>query len=101
MWLLKAPQACEAVTVMPHIGLRELKIHASEVLRDVRDNRARYVVTKRGVPQALIIPYEPGEEVGPVSREAAWSDLLDTLREVGDSWTSPLTADEIIRDMRR
>jgi prevent-host-death family protein len=44
---------------MPRIGLRELKIHASEVLRDVQENRARYVITKRGDPQAIIIPCTP------------------------------------------
>jgi prevent-host-death family protein len=101
MWLLKAPHIRKVVTFMPRIGLRELKIHASEVLRDVQENRARYVITKRGVPQAIMIPYEPAEEAEPVSREKAWSDFADLLRQVGDSWTSPLTADEIIRDMRR
>ena len=86
---------------MPRIGLRELKIHASEVLRDVQENRARYIITKRGDPQAIIIPYAPVEESEPLDREAAWSEFADLLRTVGESWTSPLTADELLKEMRR
>jgi hypothetical protein len=92
MWLLKAPQIRKVVTFMPRIGLRELKIHASEVLRDVQENRARYVI---------MIPYLPSEETEAIDREAAWTRLVDALDEVRQNWTSPLTADEIIRDMRR
>ncbi len=101
MWLLKEPLVDKVVIVMPRIGLRELKIHASEVLRDVRENRARYVVTKRGEPQAIIIPYAVTEETAPVDRAEAWNRFADALAEVGKNWTSPLTAEEIIRDMRR
>jgi len=35
---------------MPRIGLRELKIHASEVVKDVQQNQARHMVTNRGEP---------------------------------------------------
>lgn len=101
MWLLKALLAHKVVAIMPRIGLRELKIHASEVLRDVQENRARYIITKRGEPQAIIVPYAPAEESEPIDRQAAWTGLVDALDEVRKNWTSPLTADEIIRDMRR
>ena len=40
------------------IGIRELKSRASEVVRAVKENRAQYVVTQRGVPAALIIPLD-------------------------------------------
>ena len=33
---------------MPEVGVRELKIRASEILRNVRERRARYVITYRG-----------------------------------------------------
>jgi len=86
---------------MPRIGLRDLKIHASEVLRDVQEHRVRYVVTKRGEPQAIIIPYSVHEESAPVDREAAWNRIADALTDVRRGWDSPLTAEEVIRDMRR
>jgi prevent-host-death family protein len=101
MWSVKAPHLSKVVIVMPRIGLRELKIHASEVLRDVRENKVRYVVTKRGEPQAIIIPYGPTDETEPMDRETAWNGLVDALDQVRKNWVSPLSADEIIRDMRR
>jgi prevent-host-death family protein len=100
MWLYEAPLYSKVDPVMPRIGLRDLKIHASQVLRDVEKNRIRYVVTKRGEPQAIIIPYSAHEESAPADREAAWNRIADALAEVRRSWDSPLTAEEIIRDMR-
>lgn len=39
---------------MPEIGVRELKTRASEIIRTVRDHRARYVVTRRGRPVGVL-----------------------------------------------
>lgn len=30
---------------MPDIGVRQLKTHASEIIREVREERAQYVIT--------------------------------------------------------
>ena len=48
------------------IGIRELKSRASEVVRAVKEDRARYVITQRGKPAALIIPLDavPIERIG-------------------------------------
>ena len=58
---------------MPRIGIRDLKTHASDVLRDVCDNRARYVVTRRGEPLGIIVPYTATEAMEQVSPDEAWS----------------------------
>jgi prevent-host-death family protein len=86
---------------MPRIGLRELNTRASEVLRDVEENRVRYVITKRGQPQAIIIPSSPEQESVPLDRAAYFKAFLETLDEVGRQWSSPLSAQEIIDAMRR
>jgi prevent-host-death family protein len=86
---------------MPRIGLRYLKTHASEVLRDVQDNRARYVVTNRGEPVGIVVPYAPGQEVEHASREESWNRLVETLDRVRESWASPLTAEEIMNEIRQ
>ena len=39
---------------MPEIGVRELKVHASEIVRAVRDARARYIITYRGHPVGVL-----------------------------------------------
>lgn len=86
---------------MPRIGVRDLKTHASEVLRDVRDNHVRYVVTHRGDPVGIIVPYATRDESGTPSPDDSWGRLLDALDSLGRSWTSPLSSVEILDEMRR
>ena len=40
------------------IGVRELKNRATEILRQVRENRAEYVVTYYGRPVAVLLPVD-------------------------------------------
>ena len=87
---------------MPRIGLRELKTRASEVLRDVEKNHVRYVITKRGQPQAILIPYSIVEEREQVAnRRKAWLEFSETLGQVGEQWNYPGTADDLLEEMRR
>jgi prevent-host-death family protein len=88
-------------TRMPRIGLRHLKTHASEVLRDVEDNRARYVITSRNRPVGLLIPYRPIDEAQPESSDQAWAEFFAAGERVSRAWNSPLTAVDILREMRR
>lgn len=46
---------------MPVIGIRDLKNHASEIIRKVRENQSPYIITLRGKPSAMIIPLEEDE----------------------------------------
>jgi prevent-host-death family protein len=86
---------------MPNIGVRELKSHVTDVLRNVRETRARYVVTHRGEPVAVIVPYTPKEAGEVHSREEAWAWLFAAGEQLGRNWTSPLTSAEILDEMRR
>jgi prevent-host-death family protein len=40
------------------IGVRELKNRTTEILRQVRENRAEYVVTYYGRPVAVLLPVD-------------------------------------------
>ena len=86
---------------MPSIGLRHLKTHASEVLRDVEENETRYVITSRNKPVAIIIPYSPREATKPKTRDEAWEAFFAAGEQVRQAWKSPLTALEILQEMRR
>jgi prevent-host-death family protein len=86
---------------MPRIGLRHLKTHASEVLRDVEDHRARYVVTNRGEPVAVIIPYAPADELEPRSPAQAWNRLLDLRKRVSAANQRPFSVEDLMRELRR
>ena len=43
---------------MEKVGIRELRDHASEILRKVREEKAQYVVTYQGHLTALLIPLD-------------------------------------------
>jgi prevent-host-death family protein len=43
---------------MPDVGVRDLKEQASEIVRQIRENRARYIITYRGEPVGLLMPLD-------------------------------------------
>jgi prevent-host-death family protein len=89
---------------MPEVGLRELKTRASEILRDVREHRQRYVVTHRGRPVALLVPVAEipsGGESADDSGQDGWDDFLRLADEIGRKWQGPPTVQEVLDDMRR
>jgi prevent-host-death family protein len=81
------------------IGIRELKKRASEVVRAVKEQRARYVITQRGKPAALIIPLdaEPPVDKG----DEVWERLVQLGEEIAKGWQSEKSAVEILSEMRR
>jgi len=86
---------------MPNIGIRDLKAHASDILRDVSDARTRYVVTRRGQPVAVIIPYSPRKAGQVLTREEGWARFFEASEQLGREWKTPLTAVEILGEIRR
>jgi prevent-host-death family protein len=81
------------------IGIRELKSRASEVVRAVKEERARYVITQRGKPAAIIVPLDaaPPEK----SADEVWERLRQLGEEIGKGWESEKSAVEILSEMRR
>jgi prevent-host-death family protein len=89
----------QATVKTQEIGIRELKVRASEVVRAVKEKRARYVVTQRGVPAALIIPLDavPAKP----SDDEVWERLIKIGEELAKGWQSEKSAVEILSEMRR
>ena len=81
------------------IGIRELKARASDVVRAVKEQRARYIVTQRGVPVAAIVPLDalPSKKTD----DEVWERLLKIGEELGKGWQSEKSAVEILSEMRR
>ena len=90
---------------MPDIGVRELKIRASEIVRNVRERRARYTITYRGRPVGILAPLEPVPQAGVLSGSepgaTPWEELTRLGEEIGREWQSDLTATELLSQMRR
>jgi prevent-host-death family protein len=85
---------------MVDIGVRELKIHASEIVRKVNEKRARYIVTLRGRPVAAIIPLEETQP-GSLGESPAWDELLSLGQKIGQNWQAEQSSAEILSNMRR
>jgi prevent-host-death family protein len=48
------------------VGTAEFKARSLELLHEVREARAEYVVTKHGKPVAQLVPFEPEAPAAPV-----------------------------------
>jgi len=81
------------------IGIRELKTRASEVVRAVKEQRARYVITQRGKPAALIVPLDA--DYDRAKADEVWERLEKLGEEIGKGWQSEKSAVEILSEMRR
>ena len=85
---------------MVMISISKLKTHRSEILRDVKEKRARYIVTHHGRPVAAIIPID---EVQPaaVAEESAWDERVSLGQQIGQNWQAQQTSTELLSEMRR
>jgi prevent-host-death family protein len=85
------------MTVM--IGVRDLKNRASEIVREVREGGATYVVTVRGEPVAELRPLDAVER-----RRAEVNEALrkvdELAQQVTRAWKSPKSAVELIEEQR-
>jgi prevent-host-death family protein len=81
------------------IGIRELKSRASEVVRAVKEERARYVITQRGKPAAIIVPLDAAPPKK--SADEVWERLMKIGEELGKDWQNEKSAVEILSEMRR
>lgn len=81
------------------IGIRELKARASGLVRAVREKRARYIITQRGKPVALLIPLD-ATPPKPTDDEV-WARLEQLGQEIAKGWQSEKSAVEILSEMRR
>lgn len=60
----------------PHVGIRNLKIHLSRFLK-----KGTLVVTDRGVPVNIILPYADTIELLDIMDEVTDSETMKTIRE--------------------
>jgi len=90
---------------MRGIGVRELKTHASEIMQNVRERRARYVITYRGEPIGMLTPIDtiPDAEIesSPQSGEEVLAELDRLGAEISRDWQSPQTSTELLTEKRR
>ena len=81
------------------IGIRELKSRASELVRSVKEKGARYVITRRGEPSAIVIPV--GAALPGKYEDRAWKRLSEIGEELSKSWKGDKSAVEVLSENRR
>lgn len=86
---------------MAEIGVRELKARASEIVKSVREEGARYVVTYRGRAVGVLMPIENVEAGTGPQEMTAWKQLVELGEKIGREWRSPMSSAELLSEMRR
>jgi prevent-host-death family protein len=82
---------------MKSVGVRELKAHATEILRHVREEGQTYEITYRGRAVARVVP------VGPPTTQAVderfWNEWRKLADEIAGVWPEGVSAlDAVVED---
>ncbi len=94
---------------MREIGVRELKNQATEILREVREQQAEYIVTYHGKPVARITPFDArinSVRDGSVAtdgsaQEDIWAEWDELSRKIDQTQSGMRSAVETLFEMRR
>lgn len=84
---------------MPEIGIRELKSQASEIVRAVREERTEYIITHRGKPVAMIVPFEEAPE-GKTAQSLSdlWEEMDEIAREIDEQTGGRSFLEQLFKD---
>jgi prevent-host-death family protein len=85
------------------IGVRELKNQASQIVKNVHEEMAEYVITVRGIPVAVLRPIsEVDEQAWRQSELDTFIAQMDSLaQQAADEWESDKTAVQLLEEQRR
>ncbi len=86
---------------MKTVGIRELKEHTSEILRELQQNRETVEVTNRGEVVALLIPVNKQKHSLEPPDRAIWADMDRLTAEISARWPKDVSAVDAVRDVRR
>lgn len=78
---------------------KELRLQAGKIIRQIQEGE-RFIVTYRGKPVALMLPFSPEavNEMMPREYDEAWADIENRINETEAEYSS---WDEAIRESRR
>jgi prevent-host-death family protein len=85
------------------IGVRELKNRASEIVREVHEQAAEFIVTLRGEPVAVIRPLteKGGRALLQAEEDEALAEVDRLAEKIALAWRSPKSAAELLEEQRR
>ena len=85
------------------IGVRELKNRASEIVREVHEQEAEFIVTLRGEPVAVLRPLteKSGRALLQAEEDEALAEVDRLAEKIARAWRSPKSALELLEEQRR
>jgi prevent-host-death family protein len=92
---------------MPRVGIRELKAHASEIVRALREDKVQYIVTHQGQPVGVLSPIDEQlldamllqATAAPTDAELA-AELDELSQEIGRRWKGRKSGAKLVSQMR-
>ncbi len=98
----RAKRSRKRPAVQQPVGVRELKTHASRILREVRDSRASFVLTHRGKAIGMILPLSQAGRLPDVNDDAAaWENFWEAGRRVERGMRPGMSGLRVLSEMRR
>ncbi|HSN75897.1 MAG TPA: type II toxin-antitoxin system prevent-host-death family antitoxin [Anaerolineae bacterium] len=91
---------------MPVIGVRELREHTADVLRQVREQKAEYVITYQGKPVAFLAPVDEQAvesamvQAGRSTVEDGWDAYMRLVEELRSTWPADLSTQDLLDEIR-
>jgi prevent-host-death family protein len=86
---------------MKDIGIRHLKAHASDLVRQVSENHATYTITRRGHAVGVLAPPDHLPLARADAGDAAWDHLEKLMDRIGKSQQTRKSAVRELAKMRR
>ena len=86
---------------MKDIGIRDLKAHASDLVRQVSENHATYTITRRGHAVGVLAPADHLPTARADAGDAAWDRLEELMDRIGKSRRPRKSAVSELAKMRR
>jgi prevent-host-death family protein len=92
---------------MPTIGVRELRERTTEVLRQVREAQAEYIITDQGKPVALLLPVDSAAveaamvQAGKQGVADGWETYRRVIEQVRQDWPTDKSTQELMDEIRR
>jgi prevent-host-death family protein len=104
MWSHEGPHKRRRTT-RKSVGVRELKTHAAQILRQVRESGTSYLVTHRGRTIGMILPVDAEDDVSQTSDNVdattAWETFVRVGRRLERRFTPGGSGVALLSDMRR
>lgn len=86
---------------MPQVGIRQLKLEASEIIRAIREEGAEYIVTHRGQAVAVILPVAAAETQADAPSAEIIAALASLRARIAADRRNDRSALEILEELRR